>query len=671
MRCRLAVLLLLIALLPLLAQETDAQPNELAGRLPRLDDSAQVSLVTYTPGEELYQAFGHSAIRVKDDLLSIDRLYNFGVFDFETADFYLKFVHGDLLYQLAVSTGEEEISIVGAYGQGITELLLNLSQDQKQKLFEVLEINLLPENRFYRYDFILDNCSTRPRDVLERITGSPVIERGAGNQTFRQMLDPYFTRIPWIGFGISLLLGAKVDRLASPREACFLPADLERAVQTGKDGDQSLTAGKKELFPPEALPDSSFFLAPIWIFYSGGILWLLFWLLRGKGHAVWPTALSLTLFGLTGTFLLVVSLWTRVWVLPSSCRHVALFHQASTVFASMVSAVRVCCRVRLCGFLIRNATEFQSCNLSAITHHRLAMFPGAGPGPIRYVIMKPALLHVLAIFLSLVGGVLVSLAFPPWNQDWLIWIGFTPVLAGVLLFPRGWIASLIHGAIFGGTFGGLVFSWLLAGGRANDWMWNFLSLMLLGGIWGIFVGLFVQLPASSANQRVSPILPGYGFNSAAWTKSISHLRAALVTASAWTVLEWGRGVLIPEWNAVGTVLQANLPLFQIATITGVSGLSFVAVFANVIALTTVRRIVLEPGRMTWASRFDVTATLGVIFVAALAGFWSLQHQPARERIKIGLFCPDTTDFERLLELSEGVNEKGIDLFVWRCVRLCP
>jgi len=299
------------------------------------------------------------------------------------------------------------------------------------------------------------------------------------------------------------------------------------------------------------------------------------------------------------------------------------------------------------------------------------MCPGGGPGPISCVIMKPVLLHVSAIFLSLAGGVLVSLAFPPWNQDWLIWIGFTPVLAGLLFLPRGWIASLIQGAVFGGTFGGLVFSWLLPGGRTNDWIWNFLSLILVGGMWGIFVGLFVQLPAKSGNQQVSPILPGYSFNSAAWTKSISYLRAALVTASAWTVLEWGRGVLIPEWNAVGAVLQANLPLLQTATITGVSGLSFIVVFANAIALTAVRRIVLEPGRMTWASRFDVTATLGVIFIAALAGFWSLQHQPASERIKIGLVCPDNTDFEHLLELTEQANEKGIDLFVWRCVRFSP
>jgi hypothetical protein len=312
------VLVSILVLWPALAEQADAPPSEVARRLPRLDESAAISLITYTPGEELYQAFGHSAIRVKDSLQSLDRLYNFGVFDFDTPDFYLKFVHGDLLYQLAVTPGEEEIGIVGAYGQGVRELLLNLSQDQKQKLFETLEINLLPENRFYRYDFIRDNCSTRPRDVLERITGSPIVEPGAGHQTFRQMLDPYFTRIPWIGFGVSLLLGAKVDRQASPGAACFLPADLERAVLASKNGGQNLTAEKRELFPPEPLPRSLSFLAPIWIFYGGGILWFLFWLLHGKGHSVWPTALSLTIVGLTGTFILVVSFWTRIWVLQEN-----------------------------------------------------------------------------------------------------------------------------------------------------------------------------------------------------------------------------------------------------------------------------------------------------------------------------------------------------------------
>ena len=210
------------------AQEGASVQNDLAGRLPQLSDGAQVSLITYTPGEELYQAFGHSAIRVRDDLLGMDRLYNYGVFDFETPNFYVKFAHGDLRYQLAVSQGEEEIRMVGAYGQGVTELPLNLSPAQRQELFEALEINLLPENRFYQYDFILDNCSTRPRDVIERITGSPVAERDAGKQTFREMLDPYFTRIPWVGFGVSLLLGSE-DRSTGKPARSVLPASRSGA----------------------------------------------------------------------------------------------------------------------------------------------------------------------------------------------------------------------------------------------------------------------------------------------------------------------------------------------------------------------------------------------------------------------------------------------------------
>jgi uncharacterized protein DUF4105 len=309
------LLLLFVSFQPAFAEEADPEADNLADQLPRLSDTAQISLITYTPGEELYQAFGHSAIRVRDDLLNMDRLYNFGVFDFDTPDFYVKFAHGDLLYQLAVSQAEEDIRAVAAYGQGVTEVPLNLSPNQKQAMFEALEINLLPENRFYRYDFLLDNCSTRPRDVIERITGSPVTEREAGKQTFREMLDPYFTRMPWIGLGLSLLLGAKTDRLVTPREACFLPADLERAVQASKNGDQNLAGQKKELFPPDVLPSFSRFLAPIWIFSIGGIVWSLFWLLRRKGHSIWPTALCLIILGLVGSFILALSFWSGQWVM--------------------------------------------------------------------------------------------------------------------------------------------------------------------------------------------------------------------------------------------------------------------------------------------------------------------------------------------------------------------
>jgi apolipoprotein N-acyltransferase len=285
--------------------------------------------------------------------------------------------------------------------------------------------------------------------------------------------------------------------------------------------------------------------------------------------------------------------------------------------------------------------------------------------------MKRSLIWLLPILLSVVGGLLVAAAFPPWSQDWLIWVGFIPVLAGLVLFRRGWLTALIQGALFGGTFGGMAFSWLWKGGRTGEWCWNAGSLALVGALWGLIVNLLVKLPGRGGDQKLSPILPGHGVSETAWQTSVTHLKGALLTAAAWTVLEWIRGFVIPEWNAVGTVIQSNLPLLQISTVLGPSGLTFVAVFSNFIVLAAVRRLVLEPGRMTWASRFDVTATLAVLFLAGVAGFWWLQRKPNGSDKKVGLICPNTDNFDRLLELTKKQSSEAIDLFVWRCVYFGP
>src|SRR6516164_2816375 len=141
------------------------------------------------------------------------------------------------------------------------------------------------------------------------------------------------------------------------------------------------------------------------------------------------------------------------------------------------------------------------------------------------------ILHLTTILLSALSGFIVAVAFPPWNQSWLIWVGFIPVLSALLLFSRHWGLSLLRGLVFGGTFGGFLFSWLLSNGRLADLLTNTISLALLGGIWGLFVGSLVQLPAESGKSKLSPILPGYSSNSEGWSKSIAHLRAALVIAA--------------------------------------------------------------------------------------------------------------------------------------------
>src|ERR1700751_5381347 len=110
--------------------------------------------------------------------------------------------------------------------------------------------------------------------------------------------------------------------------------------------------------------------------------------------------------------------------------------------------------------------------------------------------------HLITILLSVLSGFILAAAFPPWNQSWLIWIGFIPVLSSLLLFSRHWLLSLLRGAAFGSTFGGFVFSWLLSDSRLADWLVNTASLALVGAIWGMVVGLLVQLPAKSAEKKM-------------------------------------------------------------------------------------------------------------------------------------------------------------------------
>jgi hypothetical protein len=295
--------------------------------LPNLSPAAIVSLITCSPGEELYTAFGHSAIRILDPGLGFDRLYNFGTFDMSVDNFYLRFARGDLLYQLSVTEGQPDIEQHGALGQGVSEVRLNLSPEQKQALFLYLETNLLPENRYYRYDFLLDNCSTRVRDAFEQVTNAPVADHTVNKVTFRQMLDPYLERIPWIRFGIYLLLGAGVDRIVQPREACFLPSNLEAAVLQSRIDDTSLGQGRIQVYEPQPLPRSPRILDPevvFWVVLAG---WLGLWLVRGRQSSRVVSGLVYLVFGFTGLFLVVLAAntlhwqtynnWNLAWLVPT------------------------------------------------------------------------------------------------------------------------------------------------------------------------------------------------------------------------------------------------------------------------------------------------------------------------------------------------------------------
>jgi hypothetical protein len=311
----------------LVASVARAAENTQAFELPTLSPSVKISLVTCSPGDELYAAFGHSAIRILDPELGFDRLYNFGTFDMTVGNFYLRFARGDLLYQLSVDQGAADIAEHGALGQGVTEVQLNLTPEQRQNLFVALETNLAPENRFYRYDFLLDNCSTRVRDAFERIIATPVADNSVKGVTFRQMLDPYLERIPWIRFGIYLVLGAGADRLVQPREACFLPSNLESAVQQATVNDDAFGRKPARLYPVLPLPRIPKVLDPEVSFWIMLIGWIGLWALRGRRSSRTISALVYMVFGFTGLFLVVLAAntlhweayqnWNVAWLVPT------------------------------------------------------------------------------------------------------------------------------------------------------------------------------------------------------------------------------------------------------------------------------------------------------------------------------------------------------------------
>jgi len=204
--------------------------NPIVAQYPDLNDEAQISLITVLPGEAPEELFGHSAIRVLDPVSGIDYSFNYGTFQFD--EFFLpKFIYGELNYFLSIAYFSNAMDQYRLRSRPVIEQVLNLSAEQKQALFDFLMFNAEEENRYYRYDFLFDNCSTRIRDALKTVLNEDLRYASEPDPrlSFRELIDLYLPHKPFIDFGIDLLLGAPVDRIAQPRETMFLPDYLMEA----------------------------------------------------------------------------------------------------------------------------------------------------------------------------------------------------------------------------------------------------------------------------------------------------------------------------------------------------------------------------------------------------------------------------------------------------------
>lgn len=278
-------------------------------------DSVEVSLLTCSPHEEIYSLYGHTALRWHDLKKGEDVAFNWGVFDFRKPFFVGRFVFGLTDYELGAYPYPFFKREYVRYGSGITEQVLNLTSEEKFRLKEALVKNLQPENKVYRYNYFYDNCSMRPRDMIEQCIVGKVTyaSREDYQPTYREMVHSCVKNHPWAAFGNDLLLGLKADFKTDQRQQEFLPEnlmyDFDRAtIHVGGEYRPLVKERRIALQPGVQIIEEDFPLTPTqcaWLLFivSLGIV-LIEWK-RRKTLKYWD-ALIMLVQGLAGCVLFVM-----------------------------------------------------------------------------------------------------------------------------------------------------------------------------------------------------------------------------------------------------------------------------------------------------------------------------------------------------------------------------
>jgi hypothetical protein len=231
-------------------------------------------MVTVLPGDPVYTMFGHSALRFVDPQSGFDASFNYGTFDFDRS-FPLRFASGRLDYRLSVEPTQPSFRQYQLEGRTILEQHLALDPAAVGRLYALLLENYRPENRYYRYDFFFDNCSTRIRDMIEAATGgfvgaSPgdtVRSQPGGRLSLRDLLEPYTERRPVLGALMHTALGVGADRPATEREKAFLPIELLKQIDRSHIPGSTMVVSIDTLYDAGPLPESRVLMATwaVWL----------------------------------------------------------------------------------------------------------------------------------------------------------------------------------------------------------------------------------------------------------------------------------------------------------------------------------------------------------------------------------------------------------------------
>ncbi len=225
-----------------------------------LQKRLRLALVTMAPGKIYWERFGHNAILIEDTVSGESQLYNFGIFDFEQKGFLQNFVQGRMQYRLAAFNPEQDLANYAYEGRGVWIDVLDIPQEKIFQLKLALEENAKPQNAEYRYDYFLENCSTKVRDALNFAfddalrSATQARSRGA---TFRSYALQLAAPTSWLAFAIDLGLGPSADQPISAWQEGFIPAELRTQVGKIKSANQTLLVSQTQQILPHQLPTES------------------------------------------------------------------------------------------------------------------------------------------------------------------------------------------------------------------------------------------------------------------------------------------------------------------------------------------------------------------------------------------------------------------------------
>lgn len=206
--------------------------QEIKNVIPNTSDGSndiKISLVTCSPGQLIYELFGHSAIRIEDTQRHLDLVFNYGVFNFNTDNFVYRFVKGETDYQLGIVEWRYFIQEYEMRGSSVNIQEINLTAEEKIEVVNYLRNNYQPINRIYRYNYFYDNCTTRARDVIEQCIDGHVVYIPVNNcLTFRDIVHQFTEGHPWSELGIDFCLGAEADTPIAQRIQMFIPSYTEK-----------------------------------------------------------------------------------------------------------------------------------------------------------------------------------------------------------------------------------------------------------------------------------------------------------------------------------------------------------------------------------------------------------------------------------------------------------